>query len=174
MIPGDAEHPRDPRAFIPERTDYARNAAILAEVARAASWSIRDLIETPHTPAQIAQDGPAGSDQGSGTAEGSQDGSGGSLTDLVGLDPDFTGGLDATEYVARQYCGHGPELDELYAANDELGRAVVELRRQVQAVRELHRQRVVQAFDHPITFDDCACCDAAWPCRTIQAIGGEA
>ncbi len=28
------------------------------------------------------------------------------LTDLVGLDPDFTGGLDATEYVARQNCDH--------------------------------------------------------------------
>lgn len=28
------------------------------------------------------------------------------LTDLVGLDPDFTGGLDAAEYVARQNCDH--------------------------------------------------------------------
>jgi len=126
----------DPRAFVPERGDHERSMAILAAV--------------------VDAERPTGVGEGAGTAEAAT-----ALTDLVGLDPNLTGGLDPTEYIQRQNCDHGAELDRL--------------RRQVQSVRELHRQRVVVAFDgHPITFDDCTHCDAAWPCPTIQALDGEA
>ncbi|WP_427422679.1 hypothetical protein [Lysinibacillus fusiformis] len=58
------------------------------------------------------------------------------------------------------------------AAADAVLAELDRLRGQIQAVRELHRQRVVEAFDgHPITFDDCKHCDETWPCPTIQAIG---
>lgn len=110
-------------------------------------------------PAQTAQDGLAETGEGAGTTEGSEARTGGSLTDIIGLDPNLTGGLDADEYIRRQYCDHGPELDEL--------------RRQVQAVRALHQLRVTEQSDgtrhEGIT---CEYDDEIWPCPTIQALGG--
>lgn len=81
-------------------------------------------------PAQTAQDGLAGTDEGARTTEGSQARTGGSLTDIIGLDPNLTGGLDADEYIRRQYCDHGPELDALTTERDQL-------RRKIEAVRAL-------------------------------------
>lgn len=49
--------------------------------------------------------------------------SGPALTDLIGIAPGLTGGVEPDEYVRRQWCGHGEELDEL--------------RRKVEAVRAL-------------------------------------
>ena len=42
------------------------------------------------------------------------------LTDLIGLDPNFTGGLSAEEHLRRQRCGECDEaLDELAKAKAE-------------------------------------------------------
>ena len=55
------------------------------------------------------------------------------LTDLIGLAPDLTGGLDVDEYLARQNCDHGPKLDELTAE-------VAKLRRELAATTEGERR----------------------------------
>lgn len=51
------------------------------------------------------------------------------LTDLVGLDPDFTGGLDATEYVARQNCDCG---ETRQAAVEQMRRALLDGLEQIE------------------------------------------
>lgn len=60
----------------------------------------------------------------------------GKLTDLIGLDPNLTGGLDPSEYVQRQYCcDHDEEIDRLRTALARAEQATADARIVVEAAK---------------------------------------
>jgi hypothetical protein len=48
------------------------------------------------------------------------------LTDLIGLDPNFTGGKSVDDYLRDQYCD-GPHLDEAAIREDERAKVSAEI-----------------------------------------------
>ena len=83
------------------------------------------------------------------------------LTDLIGLAPHLTGDLEPSEYVQRQYCDHGPQLDA-HAA-------------EVDALRQRHHREIgahlAGQHDHA---DDCAGCSIRADDReVIRQLRGE-
>lgn len=193
MIHDDPEYLRDPRikatcaplvaAAEAAASTWCSCAWTMTAEHRSAGQSTHQLVQvdpacrthgTGNRP-QIAQDGPGGSGECSATPEGAGGATGPSVN-RARLREAILEGVDVRiAYGEPVWTIDEAGLDQvLDAAYDALVAERDELRRQVQAARELH-VRLVFAIDGgpEVPTDTCLTCEKPWPCPTIQAIGGE-